>query len=424
MSVALSIAFTGLCALVADGNGTPGEILLVDAKGIGAISGVSLPAHAPTLVVSLNALANPDSSGPTRVIVAGAGSGAGRSLGPHGNRGPGPGPGSEEAGPAALSKPRGARRRGPSPLATRNDPASWRDLRFVPDMRAISGDGRIDPALLDGERLRPEPTSRVRGGADPPRCRPGRGRHPEPGDAPRRPVRVQGAGSERALRQAMTDTIQWNLETGAAAVVIEIVPVAGGPTQRLLLAPSATPHRTLRQQPAHREHAARPARHERRGHGRPPLRRVLPDAPDRAGRPGTCPSCGAPHAGAREPASSGRRCARLLGSPGSSPTTQTRSTSFKEEAPMPPWGRCVLSAWRSLAAGAASGQEACQERTLDVRFSPQAGHANNWCWAASGQMIMELLGEAPRQGLPVPPGGGSARREGVLRDVQLLPARR
>lgn len=62
---------------------------------------------------------------------------------------------------------------------------------------------------------------------------------------------------------------------------------------------------------------------------------------------------------------------------------------------MAPWGRCVLIGVVVLAAGAASGQEACQERTLDVRFSPQAGHANNWCWAASGQMIMELLGEAP-----------------------------
>jgi hypothetical protein len=36
---------------------------------------------------------------------------------------------------------------------------------------------------------------------------------------------------------------------------------------------------------------------------------------------------------------------------------------------------------------------ACQERVLSLRFSPQAGAANNWCWAASGQMIMELLGE-------------------------------
>jgi hypothetical protein len=32
----------------------------------------------------------------------------------------------------------------------------------------------------------------------------------------------------------------------------------------------------------------------------------------------------------------------------------------------------------------------CQERTLSLRYTPQAG--SNWCWAASGQMVMELLG--------------------------------
>lgn len=37
-----------------------------------------------------------------------------------------------------------------------------------------------------------------------------------------------------------------------------------------------------------------------------------------------------------------------------------------------------------------SGREACQERTLGVRYSPQAG--DNWCWAASSEMVMELLG--------------------------------
>ncbi len=68
MSVALSVAFTGLCALIADGDGTPGQILLLDARGIGEVRGVTLPEHAPTLVVSLNDLANPDSSRPTRVI--------------------------------------------------------------------------------------------------------------------------------------------------------------------------------------------------------------------------------------------------------------------------------------------------------------------------------------------------------------------
>ena len=53
----------------------------------------------------------------------------------------------------------------------------------------------------------------------------------------------RGAGSKPALRQALTDTMQWTLQTGAAAVIIEITPVAGGEVKRLLLAPSATPHR-------------------------------------------------------------------------------------------------------------------------------------------------------------------------------------
>ena len=47
MSVALSIAFTGLCALIGDGNGKPGEILLLDAKGVGEVHGITLPEHAP-----------------------------------------------------------------------------------------------------------------------------------------------------------------------------------------------------------------------------------------------------------------------------------------------------------------------------------------------------------------------------------------
>jgi hypothetical protein len=68
MSIALSIAFTGLCALIGDGDGKPGEILLLDAKGVGEVGGITLPAHAPTLVVGLNDLANPDSSSPTRVV--------------------------------------------------------------------------------------------------------------------------------------------------------------------------------------------------------------------------------------------------------------------------------------------------------------------------------------------------------------------
>jgi hypothetical protein len=41
----------------------------------------------------------------------------------------------------------------------------------------------------------------------------------------------------------------------------------------------------------------------------------------------------------------------------------------------------------------ARAQQACQERVLSLRFSPSAGRANNWCWAATGEMLMELLGE-------------------------------
>jgi hypothetical protein len=61
---------------------------------------------------------------------------------------------------------------------------------------------------------------------------------------------------------------------------------------------------------------------------------------------------------------------------------------------MSPWRRCVLIGVLVLGATSAQAQQACQERVLTLRFSPPAGRANNWCWAASGQMIMEFLGEA------------------------------
>ena len=64
---------------------------------------------------------------------------------------------------------------------------------------------------------------------------------------------------------------------------------------------------------------------------------------------------------------------------------------------MSPWSRCVLIGLAVLSAAPAPGQEACQERVLTLRFSPSAGRANNWCWAATGQMIMELLGEPPNE---------------------------
>jgi hypothetical protein len=57
---------------------------------------------------------------------------------------------------------------------------------------------------------------------------------------------------------------------------------------------------------------------------------------------------------------------------------------------MPFLVRIALVGIAALAAAPASAREACQERTLSVRYSPQQGRS--WCWAASGQMVMELLG--------------------------------
>ena len=57
--------------------------------------------------------------------------------------------------------------------------------------------------------------------------------------------------------------------------------------------------------------------------------------------------------------------------------------------------RNVLIGLVVMAAAPASGREACQERTLSLRYSPQA--STNWCWAASGEMTMEWLGSEPNR---------------------------
>jgi hypothetical protein len=246
MSIALSIAFTGLCALIGDGNGKPGEILLLDAKGVGEVRGVTLPEHAPTLVVSLNDLANPDSSRPNRVI-AGTPNHAGRvdQLGLW-----------DLAGSEVRIRAQGGAGSGlqffrpskdetswPEPPRDVRNPASWRDLRFVADMKALVGDGRINPALTGGEnpsqnRLPRSVAARVHLDA-------GLLQGAIPSQETYRDdlFEFRGTGLKSALRQALTDTMQWTLQTRAAAVIIEITPVAGGETRRLLLAPSATPHR-------------------------------------------------------------------------------------------------------------------------------------------------------------------------------------
>jgi hypothetical protein len=124
-----------------------------------------------------------------------------------------------------------------------NDPAAWRDIRFVPAMTNLVGDGRVNPSLLGSfdsvATALPGPVA-ARVFLDSGLLQ---------GDLPSHEsfrddlFEFRKAGSEPALGQALTDTVRWTLETGASAVVIDITPVSGGPTKRLLLAPSAVPHR-------------------------------------------------------------------------------------------------------------------------------------------------------------------------------------
>lgn len=245
MSVALSIAFTGLCALIADGDGAPGQILLPDTRGIGEVAGVTLPEHAPTLVMSLRSLANPESSRPTRVI-AGAPSDNGRvdQLGVWDLTGAEVrirAQGTESTG-VQLFQPSKDATSWPEAPRDAHNPAAWRDLRFVADMKALVGDGRIDPALI-GENVAGS------GGLTQVAAR----IHLDAGlleaaipsqEAFRDDVfEFRSVGSGPVVRQALTDTIQWTLRTESAAVVIDIISRTGGPTRRLLLAPTATPHR-------------------------------------------------------------------------------------------------------------------------------------------------------------------------------------
>ena len=58
-------------------------------------------------------------------------------------------------------------------------------------------------------------------------------------------------------------------------------------------------------------------------------------------------------------------------------------------------GRNVVMGVAALAAAPAFGREACQERTLSLRYTPQAG--SHWCWAAGSQMVMEMLGVEPNR---------------------------
>jgi hypothetical protein len=245
MSIALSIAFTGLCALIGDGDGKPAEILLLDTKGVGKVGNVALPDHAPTLVVSLNDLANPDTSRPTRVVAGTPGpsgrvdqlgiwdlSGSEVRIRAQGGEGNG----------LQFFRPAKDETSWPEPPRNPDDPGSWRDLRFVANMKALVGDGRVNPAFTGSgsvENVLPRSVAaRIHLDA-------GLLEGAIPSQATYRDdvFEFRSAKSDHTLRQALTDTVQWTLQTAAAAVVVEITPIGGGQTKRLLLAPSATPHR-------------------------------------------------------------------------------------------------------------------------------------------------------------------------------------
>jgi hypothetical protein len=253
MSAVLSVVFTGLCALVTDGDRAPGQVLLVDTRGLAASA--ALPRHAPTLVASLALLANPDVSRPSRLVTAWPERGA--SAPGEGGSGldligiwdltgaevrikvqghAGAGLELYEPAPGASSWPEAPRRP--------EERESWRDLRFLASMSLLTGDGRIDPALvavaeegraalprgvaarihLDRGRLEAGPPSQEIHAAD--------------------VFEFARPGRRSSHRQALTDTIRWSLDAEDAVVVVEIRPVAGGPTKRLVLAPQARP-RTL-----------------------------------------------------------------------------------------------------------------------------------------------------------------------------------
>lgn len=256
MGIGMSIVFTGLCALVTDADGGSAQVLLVNAQGIGEVGGVVLPEHTPTLVVGLDSLANAETSQPSRVVAAWPLDGSGlaassqRMMGPVGQIGLWDLTGSEvrirvqggAEGPLRVFHPPDGASSWPKPPRDANDPNAWRDLRFVADMKALAGDSRIDPALVDAtagsaNRWARAAASRIHLDA-------GLVEAGIPSQATHRDDLFEfrsGAGEPR-LRQALTDTIRWSLATDAAAVVIEIERVADGSIRRLVMKGRATPH--------------------------------------------------------------------------------------------------------------------------------------------------------------------------------------
>ena len=254
MGIGLSIVFTGLCALVTDGERASGQVLLVDAQGVGEVGGIKLPEHSPTLVLSLASLVNAESSGPTRVVTAWPG--ATLSDGVYAGSAVMVGQlglwdlrgsevrilvqGASGGGLRAYHAPPGTSS-WPAPPKSPNDPTAWRDLRFVADMKPLAGDGRIDPALVSPAGREADLLGAVatRVYLDTGILEAGIPSEPTYRDDV---FEFGSAGRQPRLRQALTDTLRWSLDTDAAAVVIEIRPVTGGATKRLVLRPRPTRH--------------------------------------------------------------------------------------------------------------------------------------------------------------------------------------
>jgi len=244
MGIGLSIVFSGLCALAADGNG-PGQVVLVDARSLGEVGGATLPAHAPTLVLELGSLVNPEESRPDRVVAGWPGSGS--SVGQVGLwdlagsevriRVPG-----DQGSGLRLHRSEDGTSSWPGPPREANDPASWRDIRFLADMMSIVGDGRINPELLRNEAGTLPRGIAARIHLETGLAEAGLPSREEYRDDVFEFARVGRAG---ALRQALTDTIRWSLQAQANAVVIEIAPVSGGLVRRLMLKPREAAHQAF-----------------------------------------------------------------------------------------------------------------------------------------------------------------------------------
>lgn len=204
MGIGLSIVFSGLCALVTDAGNRAGQVVLVDPPGLGEVGGVSLPAHAPTLVLDLGSLVNPETARPDHVV----------------------------ADDGASSWP--------EPPRDPEDAASWRDVRFLADMTSIAGDGRIDPELLKNAAGTLPRGVAARIHLDTGLVEAGLPSRKEYRDDV---FEFAATANRGALRQALTDTMRWRLEKRADAVVVEIAPVSGGPVRRLILKPTEAEHR-------------------------------------------------------------------------------------------------------------------------------------------------------------------------------------